>query len=86
MFETINEPVAVLAGFSHKNGQVRVLPYLLDWRNQRYKLDVMGLHHPAKRGKKFLHVFEFTSGSTKFKLELDTETLSWCLAEVYHDY
>jgi hypothetical protein len=85
MFETINEPVAVLAGFGHKNGQVRVLPYLLDWRSQRYRLDVMGLHHLARRGKQLIHIFEFTSGSTKFKLELDTETLTWNLVEVYYD-
>jgi hypothetical protein len=85
VFETINQPVQVLAGFGYRNNQVRVLPYLLDWRGQRYRLDTMGLHHVARRGKQLLHVFEFTSGATKFKLELDTELLIWNLAEVYYD-
>jgi len=76
----------LLAGFDRKKGQVQVTPYLLDWRGQRYKLEIMGLHHPARRGNKYLHVFEFSSGSVKFQLELDTETLEWNLAEIYHDY
>lgn len=85
MFEEVNEPVRVLAGFDRQAGRVKVTPYLLDWRGQRYKLEIMGLHHPARRGKKYLHIFEFSSGSVKFQLELDTETLEWNLAEVYHD-
>jgi hypothetical protein len=86
MFEKVNEAVNVLVGFSTTKAGVRVLPYLIDWRGKRYKLEVMGLHHPARRGTDFLHIFEFSSGNTKFKLELNTETLEWNLAEVYHDY
>ena len=85
MFEKVNEPVRVLAGFDKRENQVRVIPYLLDWRGKRYKLEIMGLHHPARRGKKYMHIFEFSSGAIKFRLELDAETLEWNLAEVYYD-
>ncbi len=86
MFEQINEPVNVLAGFVSSNTVVRVTPHLMDWRGTRYRLGTMGLHHPAPRGSKYCHIFEFSAGNTKFKVELNTETLVWTLTEVYHDY
>jgi hypothetical protein len=86
MFERVNETVDVLVGFRHKKQSVQVLPYVLDWRGKRYRLKTMGLHHPARRGRQIIHVFEFACGSTKFKLELNTEVLEWKLTEVYHDY
>jgi hypothetical protein len=85
MFETVQEPVKVLASFSTVNNQTHVLPHAMEWRGRRYRLDTMGLYHPARRGKRFLHVLEFSSGSTKFQLELDAETLIWNLTEVYYD-
>ena len=86
MFETINERVNVLAGFKQRKNRVEVRPYLMDWRGERYPLTVFGLYHPARRGEKFLHVFEYASGNAKFRLEMDSETLEWTLTEVYHDY
>lgn len=86
MFEQVNERVNVLAGFRHKKNRVEVRPYLMDWRGRRYRLKTFGLHHPARRGEKYLHVFEYASDTTKFRLELDSETLEWNLTEVYHDY
>jgi hypothetical protein len=86
MFERVNEPVRILAGFEQDGPRVRVRPYLIDWRDKRYKVEIMGLHHPAKRGDQNFHVFEFSSGNTKFAVELNTETLAWTLTEVYYDY
>lgn len=94
MFERVDEPVEVLVGFKQQShsgkgsskSSTRVLPYLLSWRGSRYKLDIMGLHHPARKGINRIHFFEFTSGNTKFKLELDSETLEWRLVEVYYEH
>jgi hypothetical protein len=85
MFEAVNEAVRVLVGFSHHQGQAQVVPYIMDWRNQRYRLGIMGLHHPARHGNRYVHIFEFSVDTIKFKLELDTETLIWTLTEVYYD-
>lgn len=86
MFEKVKEPVRVLAGFDRQQGRIKVRPYLLDWRGKRYPVETMGLHHPARRGNHYFHVFEFSSGNTKFMVELDTETLGWELTEVYYDH
>lgn len=86
MFEKVDEPVEVLVGFKRRPGAIRVLPYRLNWRGNQYKLDIMGLHHPARKGVNRIHLFEFTSGNTKFKVEMDSETLEWRLVEIYHDY
>jgi hypothetical protein len=86
MFETVNEPVRVLAGFSYENGRAQVMPYVMDWRKQRYRLGMMGLHHPARQGNRYVHIFEFAVAEMKFKLTLDSETLLWTLTEVYYDH
>ena len=86
MFEQVHEPVHVLAGFRHRPNRIQVLPYVMDWRGKRYRLDIMGLHHPARRGAQNFHIFEFSSGNNKFTLELNPETLGWTLTEVYHEY
>ena len=86
MFEQVNESVRVLAGFDLDRQQVKVSPYLLDWRGHRYRLKLMGLHHHTQRGDKHVHIFEFASDNTKFKVELDTETLIWTLVEAYYEH
>ena len=85
VFEKKFDKVAVLASFGHKSGsQVEVRPHYLKWRGRRYHIDVMGLHHVAKRGEKRIHVFGFSSGTNDFTVELDPETLEWTLVEVYY--
>jgi hypothetical protein len=86
MFEEINEQVDVLVSFKREHNQVKVLPHTVNWRGKHYKLDTMGLHHPALRGREYIHIFEFATSSIKFTLELHTNTLEWILAEVYYDY
>jgi len=85
MFEQVNDPVKVLAGFSSDKKGVQVTPYLVDWKDTRYRLDKIGLHHRAVRGDKNVHIFEFAAEAIKFKVELDTETLVWTLVEVFYD-
>ncbi len=86
MFETINESVDVIASFTMgTHGRSTVLPQVMRWRGKRYRMETFGLYHPARRGDKQIHVFQFSSGSSAFRLELDPETLSWTLMEIYHD-
>lgn len=85
MRETLHEHVEILAAFKHgPRGSVRVTPYLMNWRDQRYPLDKMGLYHPERRGDKRVHIFSFSSGPTAFRLELDPETLEWTLVEAFY--
>ena len=85
MTENHNDIVSVLASFAPgPRSTVRVTPHILKWRGRRYKLSTFGLYHPVRRGTQRIHVFEFSSGTVKFRVELDPETLTWRLVEVFY--
>jgi hypothetical protein len=85
MREECDELVSVLASFAPGPKQsVRVQPHILQWRGRRYRLSVMGMYHPERRGTKRFHIFSFAAGETAFRMELDPETLEWRLREVYY--
>lgn len=39
----------------------------------------LGLRHPLPQGKKTVHVFEVTDGGADYRLEFDSERLTWML-------
>jgi hypothetical protein len=39
----------------------------------------IGLRHPSNDGKKMIHIFDVTDGGADYRLELDTERLTWYL-------
>lgn len=83
MVEIINEPVAVIASFGQTaRGNAKVVPHWMQWRERRYRLMTMGMHHPERRGDKNVHIFTFSSDDMAFRLELDPEYLKWTLMEV----
>jgi hypothetical protein len=83
MVEVVNEPVAVIASFGQTSrGSAKVIPHVLQWRERRYTLGTMGMHHPERRGDKNIHIFTFSSGDLAFRLELDPEFLKWTLMEI----
>ncbi len=85
MREKCADPVSVLAVFSvRSDGGMRVTPQALQWRGRCWGVDKMGFYHPERRGTKRYHIFSFASGETAFRVELDPETLSWTLTEVFY--
>ncbi len=84
MKETINQEVSVVMYFTAK--KQRVVPYLLNWQNQDYKLASVSYHHSYMEGKDRQHIFELTdAGQTlHFRLRLNSSNLHWTL-EAIHD-
>lgn len=80
MSETIDESVSVDLLSNHVNK--KAYPWIIHWRNNRYMVTKIGLHHTVREGRTLMHVFSVTDGNTFFKLKFDTETLSWKLLEV----
>lgn len=39
----------------------------------------IGLRHPVNDGRKMIHVFDVTDGQADYRLELDSERLTWHL-------
>jgi hypothetical protein len=80
MATPVDEPVSVLLWSNH-NTHVNV-PYSLTWRGRTYKITKVGLHHTTREGRTLLHLFSVTDGNTYFKLQFDTDQLTWRLLEV----
>lgn len=80
MPETIDESVSVDLLSNHKNG--KAYPWVIHWRQNRYMISKVGLHHTMREGRILCHIFSVTDGNTYFKLRFDTETLGWRLLEV----
>ncbi len=80
MAETIDESVSVDLLSNHVKG--RAYPWVIHWRGSRYMMTRVGLHHTLRDGRILYHLFSVTDGNTYFKLQLNTENLSWRLLEI----
>lgn len=84
MREKINQEVSVVMYYSVKKRQV--VPYLLNWQNQDYKLAQVSYYHSYLEGRERQHIFELTDISQilHFRLRLNSGNLHWTL-EAIHD-
>lgn len=80
MTETINEKVSVVAVYSREKKSF--LPQKLKWQGRIYTITKLGFHHTVRVGRVLHHLFSVTDGNLAFRLDLDTEVLSWTLEEV----
>lgn len=39
----------------------------------------IGLRHPTEKGRRTVHVFDVTDGAADYRIELDSERLTWTL-------
>lgn len=46
----------------------------------------IGLRHPSARGKRTIHVFDVTDGGADYRLEFDSERLTWHLTREADHY
>lgn len=74
----LNEQVKVVAVFGDGLNPCRPLRFK---RASGRDIDVseIGLRHPSMQGKRMLHIFDVTDGSADYRLEFDTERLTWRL-------
>lgn len=81
MAQKINEPVSVSLIHNHKKRSTLVSKII--WKNNVYDIQKQGLHYTFKQGETLVHVFSVASGTTNFKLTLNSSSLNWVLEEVY---
>lgn len=84
MKQKINQEVSVVMYYSAKKRQV--VPYLLSWQNQDFKLAKVSYYHSYLEGRERQHIFELTdiNKTLAFRLRLDANNLHWTL-EAIHD-
>lgn len=42
----------------------------------------IGLRHPTMKGRRAVHIFDVTDGSSDYRIELDSERLMWTLTRM----
>ena len=74
----LNERVDVLATFG--TGLNPCVPVKFRRANGReVTVTEIGLRHPTTQGKRMLHMFDVTDGGADYRLEFDSERLTWHL-------
>ncbi len=58
------------------------LPFRIRWKGRVYKILKLGYHHRTRVGNVIHHIFSVASETLAFRLDFDTEDLSWTLEEV----
>lgn len=77
----LNERIDVLAKFG--TGLNPCVP--LKFRRPNGKevvITEIGLRHPTMQGKRAVHVFDVTDGGMDYRIELDSERLTWALTRM----
>ena len=76
----IDSPVSVISSYNHHLRSVS--PRKVLWGGREYLITKTGLHHTFRQGRTLFHIFSVISGSTFFRLKLNTDNLSWNLEEI----
>lgn len=74
----LNEQVQVVAVFQPGHHPCRPVKFKRA-NGREVEVSELGLRHPLPRGSKTIHVFEVTDGGTDYRLEFDSERLTWRL-------
>lgn len=74
----LNERVKVLAAFG---GGLNPCQPLRFWRasGREIVISEIGLRHPNNKGNRTIHMFDVTDGGADYRLEFDSEQLTWHL-------
>lgn len=74
----LNERIEVAAVFGSGLNPCRPLKFRRA-NGREVHVEEIGLRHPAARGRKTIHVFDVTDGGADYRLEFDSERLTWRL-------
>lgn len=78
----LNEPIEVIAVFGYNNNYRHqpCRPLKFKRTNGReVEVQELGLRHPVNQGRKTVHMFDVTDGGADYRLEFDSERLTWHL-------
>lgn len=76
----VDIPVSVI--FVYDPNGSKISPLKVRWDGRVYSITKVGLHHQFREGRTLHHIFSVVSDETFFRLNLNTDNLSWRLEEV----
>jgi hypothetical protein len=74
----MNERIDVIATFGEGVNPCRPLRFRRA-NGREVTVSEIGLRHPSVQGKRTLHMFDVTDGAADYRLEFDSERLTWRL-------
>ncbi len=74
----LNERIEVLAAYGDGLNPCRPLKFKQP-NGREVTVREIGLRYPSAQGKRTLHIFDVTDGSADYRLEFDSERLTWHL-------
>ena len=81
----LNERIEVLASFGEGLNPCRPLRFRRV-SGREVEVSEIGLRYPTSKGTRTIHVFDVTDGGADYRLELDTERLTWHLTREADHY
>jgi hypothetical protein len=81
----LNERIEVIARFGEGLDICRPIRFRRS-NGKEVTVSELGLRHPKSNGIKTLHIFDVTDGGTDYRLEFDTERLTWRLTREADHY
>lgn len=75
---TLNERIKVLAIFGDGLNPCRPIRFKRP-NGREVNITEIGLIHPSQKGKRTLHIFDVTDGQADYRLEMDSQQLTWYL-------
>lgn len=74
----LNEPVEVIATFGRGFQPCHPIRFRRV-SGREVEVKELGLRHPFPQGNKTIHIFDVTDGGADYRLEFDSERLTWQL-------
>ncbi len=74
----LNERIDVITAFGDGLNPCRPLKFRRP-NGREVTISEIGLRHPSAKGNRTLHIFDVTDGAADYRLELDSERLTWHL-------
>lgn len=74
----LNERIKVIATFGTGLNPCRPVKFRRP-NGREVEISEIGLRHPFNDGKKTMHIFDVTDGQADYRLEFDSERLTWHL-------
>ena len=82
-FVKVDSKVKVLASFQSGGNIGRsVRPIKMLYQGREVVFSELGLYHPVTAGRRMVHVFDMSDGSSDYRLEFDAERLVWKLVSI----
>lgn len=81
----LHERIEVLAAFGEGLNPCRPMRFRRP-SGREIAVEEIGLRHPSTQGHRTLHIFDVTDGGADYRLEFDSERLTWHLTREADHY